>query len=209
MIKTLVFDLGGVLIDWNPRYLYRKLIDDENDIDSFLSEVCNPEWNVKQDAGRALAEATAERIALFPEKKSLIEAFYDRWQEMLGGEIGETVAILRELKNKGESLYALTNWSGETYPIAEERFTFLQWFKGTLVSGVEKMAKPDPAIFHLLLNRYELKAQDCLFIDDSMANIEAAARIGFETHHFRTATGLRQELTAANVLQAPTLANPV
>ena len=209
MIKTLVFDLGGVLIDWNPRYLYRKLIDDENDIDSFLSEVCNPEWNFKQDAGRALAEATAERIALYPEKKSLIEAFYDRWEEMLGGEIGETVEILRELKNKGESLYALTNWSGETYPIAEERFVFLQWFKGTLVSGVEKMAKPDPAIFHLLLNRYELKAQDCLFIDDSMTNIEAASRIGFETHHFRTATGLRRELTAANLLQVPTLANSV
>jgi len=195
-----VFDLGGVLIDWNPRYLYRKLIDDENDIDSFLSEVCNPEWNVKQDAGRALAEATAERIALYPEKKPLIEAFYDRWEEMLGGEIGESVEILRELKNKGESLYALTNWSGETYPIAEERFAFLQWFDGTLVSGVEKMAKPDPAIFHLLLNRYELQAQDCIFIDDSMINIEAAARIGFETHHFESAAGLRQKLIAANLL---------
>ena len=195
-----MFDLGGVLIDWNPRYLYRKLIDDENDIDSFLSEVCNPEWNVKQDAGRALAEATAERIALYPEKKPLIEAFYDRWEEMLGGEIGESVEILRELKNKGESLYALTNWSGETYPIAEERFAFLQWFDGTLVSGVEKMAKPDPAIFHLLLNRYELQAQDCIFIDDSMINIEAAARIGFETHHFESAAGLRQKLIAANLL---------
>ena len=200
MIKTLVFDLGGVLIDWNPRYLYRKLIDDENDIDSFLSEVCNPEWNVKQDAGRALAEATAERIALYPEKKSLIEAFYERWEEMLGGEIGETVEILRELKNKGESLYALTNWSSETYPIAEERFVFLQWFEATLVSGVEKMVKPDPAIFHLLLNRYELQAQDCLFIDDSKTNTEAAARIGFETHHFESAARLRQKLIAANLL---------
>jgi len=200
MTKILVFDLGGVLIDWNPRYLYRKLIDDEGDINLFLSEVCNSEWNVKQDAGRALAEATAERIALFPEKKSLIEAFYDRWEEMLGGEINETVEILRELKNKGESIYALTNWSGETFPIAEERFDFLQWFDGTLVSGVEKMAKPDPAIFHLLLKRYELQAEDCLFIDDSKTNIEAAARIGFETHHFKSAAGLRQELIAANLL---------
>ena len=200
MIKTLVFDLGGVLIDWNPRYLYRKLIDDENDIDFFLDEVCSSEWNVKQDAGRALAEATAERIALFPEKKSLIEAFYDRWEEMLGGEIDETVAILRELKSKSETLYALTNWSGETFPIAEARYDFLQWFDGTLVSGVEKLVKPDPAIFQLLLNRYELQAQDCLFIDDSKTNIEAAAGIGFETHHFRTAAGLRQELIAANLL---------
>jgi len=200
MTKILVFDLGGVLIDWNPRYLYRKLIDDEGDINLFLSEVCNSEWNVKQDAGRALAEATAERIALFPKKKSLIEAFYDRWEEMLGGEINETVEILRELKNKGDSIYALTNWSGETFPIAEERFDFLQWFDGTLVSGVEKMAKPDPAIFHLLLKRYELRAEDCLFIDDSKTNIEAAARIGFETHHFKSAAGLRQELIAANLL---------
>lgn len=200
MTKILVFDLGGVLIDWNPRYLYRKLIDDEGDINLFLSEVCNSKWNVKQDAGRALAEATAERIALFPEKKSLIEAFYDRWEEMLGGEINETVEILRELKNKGESIYALTNWSGETFPIAEERFDFLQWFDGTLVSGVEKMAKPDPEIFHLLLKRYELRAEDCLFIDDSKTNIEAAARIGFETHHFKSAAGLRQELIAANLL---------
>ncbi len=200
MIKTLVFDLGGVLIDWNPRYLYRKLIDEEDEIDIFLEEVCNSKWNVKQDAGRSLAEATAERIALFPDKKALIEAFYDRWEEMLGGEIGETVEILRELKSNGETLYALTNWSGETFPIAEERFDFLQWFDGTLVSGVEKMAKPDPAIFHLLLNRYELQAQGCLFIDDSKANIEAAARIGFETHRFNSPAGLRQTLIEANLL---------
>ena len=200
MIKTLVFDLGGVLIDWNPRYLYRKLIDDEDDIDLFLSEVCNAEWNVQQDAGRALAEATAERIALFPQQKTLIEAFYDRWDEMLGGEIGETVEVLRELKNKGETLYALTNWSGETFPIAETRYDFLQWFDGILVSGVENLAKPDPAIFQLLLNRYELQVQDCLFIDDSKTNIEAAARIGFETHHFKSPAGLRQELIAANLL---------
>jgi len=200
MKKTLVFDLGGVLIDWDPRYLYRKMFDDEGDIDIFLSQVCNSEWNVKQDAGRALAEATAERVALFPEKKPLIEAFYDRWEEMLGGEIGETVDILRELKAKDETLYALTNWSGETFPIALQRFDFLHWFEGTLVSGVEKLAKPDPAIFHLLLNRYNLQAQDCLFIDDSKINIEAASRIGFATHHFTSAQELRQNLIHRNLL---------
>jgi 2-haloacid dehalogenase len=200
MKKTLVFDLGGVLIDWDPRYLYRKMFDDEDDIDIFLSEVCNSEWNVKQDAGRALAEATAERVALFPEKKPLIEAFYDRWEEMLGGEIGETVDILRELKAKDETLYALTNWSGETFPIALQRFDFLHWFEGTLVSGDEKLAKPDPAIFHLLLNRYDLQAQDCLFIDDSKINIEVASRIGFETHHFTSALGLRENLIHRNML---------
>ncbi len=200
MKKTLVFDLGGVLINWDPRHLYRKLIDDEDGIDIFLAEICNSEWNVKQDAGRPLAEATAERVALFPEKKSLIEAFYDRWEEMLGGEITETVEILRELKTRGEPLYALTNWSGETFPIALQRYDFLQWFEGTLVSGDEKMAKPDPAIFHLLLNRYGLQAQDCLFIDDSKINIEAAIKIGFDTHHFTSANQLRQYLTQGNLL---------
>ena len=200
MKKVLVFDLGGVLIDWNPRYLYRKIVDDEDDIDTFLAEVCTAEWNLKQDAGRALAEATAERIALFPEKKSLIEAFYDRWEEMLGGEIAETVEILRELKGKGETLYALTNWSGETFPIALQRFDFLQWFEGTIVSGTEQLAKPDPTIFHLLLDRYGLQADSCLFIDDSKINIEAAGRIGFETHHFTSANGLRQYLNQENLL---------
>ncbi len=119
---------------------------------------------------------------------------------MLGGEITETVEILRELKTRGEPIYALTNWSGETFPIALQRYDFLQWFEGTLVSGDEKMAKPDPAIFHLLLNRYGLQAQDCLFIDDSKINIEAAIKIGFDTHHFTSANQLRQYLTQGNLL---------
>jgi 2-haloacid dehalogenase len=200
MTKIIVFDLGGVLIDWNPKYLYRQLIDDKDEIDTFLTDVCSPEWNIKQDAGRALAEATAERVALFPDKRSLIEAFYDRWEEMLGGEISDTVEILRELKASGEKLYALTNWSGETFPIALRRFDFLHWFEGTVVSGVEKLAKPDPAIFNLLLNRYELQAEDCLFIDDSKTNIEAATKIGFNTHHFTSADELRKYLSQGNLL---------
>jgi 2-haloacid dehalogenase len=200
MKKVIVFDLGGVLIDWNPRYLYRKIFADENDMNFFLSEVCSPEWNIQQDAGRPLAEATAERIALFPEKKSLIEAFYGRWEEMLSGEIVETVEILRELKARGETLYALTNWSAETFPIALQRFDFLHWFQGTLVSGSEKLAKPDPAIFHLLLYRFDLQAENCLFIDDSKINVEAAANIGFDTHHFTNAAQLRQALVQKNLL---------
>jgi len=198
--KTLIFDLGGVLIDWDPRYLYRKILDKEDEIDLFLSDICSAEWNVKQDAGRTLDEATAERVALYPEKKFLIEAFYGRWEEMLGGEIGGTVDILRELKTKGEQLYALTNWSGETYPVALQRFEFLQWFEGTLVSGVEKLAKPDPAIFHLLLKRYDLQADKCLFIDDSEINIDAANRIGFATHHFTSPQRLRQNLIYRGLL---------
>ena len=195
MGKTIVFDLGGVLIDWNPAYLYRKLIKDEKEIETFLSEVCSPEWNILQDAGRPLADATAERIALFPEHSDLIKAFYGRWDEMLGGAIEETVDILRQLKADGQPLYALTNWSHETFPIALERYDFLHWFEGTLVSGEEKLAKPDPAIFHLLLDRYGLQAENCLFIDDSRANISAANAIGFDVHHFTTPQGLRERLT--------------
>ena len=200
MNKIIVFDLGGVLIDWNPRHLYRKLIDNEDDIETFLSEVCNSEWNAKQDAGRTLAEATDERIVLFPDKKSLIEAFYGRWDEMLGGEISETVEILRELKSRGEPLFALTNWSAETFPIALQRYDFLHWFDGTLVSGAEKLAKPDPEIFQLLLDRYNLRAQDCLFIDDSKPNIEVATKMGFEAHHFTSPSVLRQYLFKRNLL---------
>jgi 2-haloacid dehalogenase len=200
MKKVIVFDLGGVLIDWNPIYLYRKIFDHENDMNLFLSEVCSPEWNILQDAGRSLAEATAERISLFPEKQSLIEAFYGRWEEMLSGEIVETVEILRELKAKGETLYALTNWSAETFPIALQRFDFLHWFQGTLVSCSEKLAKPDPAIFHLLLYRFDLQAANCLFIDDSKINVGAAANIGFDTHLFTEAAQLRQALVQKNLL---------
>ena len=201
MRKVFIFDLGGVLIDWDPRYLYRQIIDKEDEIDIFLSEICSPEWNMQQDAGRSLADATAERIALFPGEKTLIEAYYGRWEEMLGGDMGETVEILRELKAQGERLYALTNWSSETFPIALERFEFLQWFEKTLVSGIEKLVKPNPAIFHLLLNRYDLQARECFFIDDSKINIEAATRIGFETHHFTSARKLRRSLIHNNLLE--------
>jgi 2-haloacid dehalogenase len=200
MKKVFIFDLGGVLIDWNPKYLYRQLIDEQSEIDIFLSEVCSPEWNMQQDAGRSLAEATAERVALFPGKKTLIEAYYGRWEEMLGGDISETVEILHELRNQGERLYALTNWSSETFPIALQRFEFLQWFEGTLVSGVEKLVKPNPAIFHLLLNRYDLQAEECFFIDDSKINIEAASSIGFATHHFTSARELRENMIKNNML---------
>ena len=200
MSKTIVFDFGGVLIDWDPRYLYRKLIENEAEIDAFLSDICTPEWNILQDAGRPLADATAERIALYPDHEEMIKAFYDRWEEMLGGAIEETVDILRQLKSDGQVIYGLTNWSRETFPIALERYDFLHWFEGTVVSGTEKLAKPDPAIFKLLLERYGLQAQDCLFIDDSKANIAAAYKIGFDTHHFSSPQGLRDKLTNENFL---------
>ncbi len=202
MAKTVIFDLGCVLINWDPVNLYRKLFSDKAEMDYFLTEVCNQAWNLKQDAGRTLKEATAERIALFPRHKAMIEAFYDRWEEMLDGAIEETVTILRELKAKGDPVYALTNWSGETFPVALERFDFLRWFDGIVVSGDEKLAKPDPEIFHRLLDRYNLRPQDCFFIDDSEANIAAAHKIGFDTHHFTRSSLLREHLVEDNLLQS-------
>jgi 2-haloacid dehalogenase len=200
MRKTIVFDLGGVLINWDPRNMYRKLFDDEDEMNAFLSDVCHPQWNARQDAGETLTAATAERIAVFPDKKDLIEAYYDRWVEMLDGSIPETVDIFRELKAFGEPIYALTNWSGETFPTALKIFDFLHWFEGTIVSGDEKLVKPDPAIFYVLLERFNLNAESCLFIDDSIDNIKSANQLGFDTHHFTNPQGLRARLDADGLL---------
>lgn len=144
---TVIFDLGGVLIDWNPRYLYRKLIADDAGIDHFLSEVCPPEWNIAQDGGRTIAEAVAEASARHPDKTELIRAYYDRFDEMLSGPITGTVAILEELHASGVPLHALTNWSAETFPIGRRRFEFLSRFRHITVSGEIRLAKPDPAIY--------------------------------------------------------------
>ena len=181
MISTVVFDLGGVLIDWNPRHLYRKLLADEAEIEHFLSKVCTQAWNEHQDAGRSLSDATEERIQKFPEHRALIEAYYGRWEEMLGGAINGTVDILKELHQvQRHRLLALTNFSAETYPVAQREFDFLGHFEGVLVSGEEKLKKPDEAIFRLLLSRYELEARETLFIDDVAHNCAAASAVGIQ-----------------------------
>ncbi|MFD2574252.1 HAD family hydrolase [Spirosoma soli] len=199
-IDTIVFDFGGVLIDWNPRYLYRKLIADEQQMEWFLSNVCTDEWNVQQDKGRSFAEATSVLQNQFPDHKDLIAMFYGRWEEMLNGEISESVAILRELKDKHYKLYGLTNWSTESFPIAKERYEFLNLFDGILVSGEEKLIKPDPAIFHLLLKRYNLTPETCVFIDDNLNNVKAASSLGFTAIHFQSGALLRDKLVELNVL---------
>jgi len=150
MSKTVVFDLGGVLIDHDPRYLYRKLLPDEEAVTEFLTEVCHHEWNECQDAGRSLAEATAERIALFPEKADLIKAYYGRWEEMLNGAIEGTVRIFEELRGNGKPIYGLSNFSAETYVAARRHYPFLDWFEGIVVSGEDKLIN-DPAVKTVLL----------------------------------------------------------
>lgn len=185
MKKTIVFDLGGVLIDWNPRYLYRSIFENENEMEHFLANICTNEWNELQDAGRPLKEATEVLCTHFPEYDGLIRPYYGQWQKMLKGPIHGTVNILSNLKENNYRLLALTNWSNETFPVALELYDFLHWFEGILVSGKEKMKKPDPAIFNLLIRRYALKPAETIYIDDSQKNVHAATQAGFDAVHFR------------------------
>ncbi|MBN6103052.1 HAD family phosphatase [Xanthomonas sp. CFBP 8703] len=193
---TVIFDLGGVLIDWNPRYLYRQLFDDEAEMERFLAEVCSPQWNERQDAGRPWREAVAELSALHPAQAERIAAYHLRWEETLGGPLDASVQILEELHAQGVRLYALTNWSQETFPVALQRYAFLQRFAGILVSGQERLVKPDPAIFALLLSRYGIDPPRAVFIDDAPRNVHAAAAQGLHALQFRDAATLRAELRA-------------
>ena len=199
-IKTIVFDFGGVLIDWNPRYLFQKLIADKAQLDWFLSTVCTTEWNLEQDKGRLFADAVKARQIEFPEHKALIAHYYGRWEEMLGNPDAGSVAILKELKQAGYLLYGLTNWSAESFPIAYQKFDFFRLFDGIVVSGEEKLIKPDLALFTRLLERYQLSAQSCVFIDDSLANVKAARQLGFHAVRFQTAPLLRKQLVDWEVL---------
>jgi 2-haloacid dehalogenase len=193
-IKTVVFDIGGVLIDWNPRHLYRKIFSSEEEMEWFLSEICTYEWNVQQDGGKLFSEATAELSARFPEYSDKIALYYGRWEEMLGGELKDTVKIFNELKSAGIPLYALTNWSHEAFPVAFERYGFMKQFDGIVVSGYEKLLKPDHAIYRVLMNRYNVNPAESVYIDDNKANADAAAEIGFHAIHFQSSDHLRREL---------------
>ncbi|MCO6488763.1 MAG: HAD family phosphatase [Phaeodactylibacter sp.] len=200
-IETVIFDLGGVLIDWNPEYLFREVFDDEEKMRHFFEEVCTPQWNIQQDAGRPLAQAIEEKVREFPEYEPAIRAYYGRWEEMLGGAIEDSVRLLERLHaQNGHRLYALTNWSQETFPIAWERYDFLRLFEGIVVSGQEKLAKPDPRIYHTLLERYKVRAETAVFIDDMEANVEAARALGIEAIHFRGAGFLEEQLKGLGVL---------
>jgi 2-haloacid dehalogenase len=200
-INTLVFDLGGVLIDWNPDYLYNKIIPDENERKWFLSTICTPDWNEEQDAGRSLNEATNLLVKKFPDHEKSIRAYYDRWKEMLGGPIHETVEIFRELKTQGRvKLYALTNWSAETFPVALELYEFLHWFDGRLVSGEEKVRKPFPAIYNLLIQRFNIDPHQAIYVDDNIRNVLPARELGFVGIHFRTPALFKEELKRLGVI---------
>jgi 2-haloacid dehalogenase len=201
-IDTLVFDLGGVLIDWNPEYLYNKIIPDEQERKWFLANICTSDWNEEQDAGRSLQEATEYLVNKFPEHERSIRAYYGRWKEMLGGPIHETVEIFRELKKQGRvKLYALTNWSAETFPVALELYDFLHWFDGRLVSGEEKTRKPFPDIYKLLIERFQIDPHHAIYVDDNIRNVLPARDLGFIGLHFRTPALFKEELQRLGLLQ--------
>jgi 2-haloacid dehalogenase len=198
--RTVVFDLGGVLIDWNPRYLYRSLIEDEAAMEDFLATVCTGHWNEKQDGGRTIADAEAELLAIHPQHETLIRAFYAQFDRMMAGPIDGTVAVLEELHRREVPLYALTNWSRETFPHARRRFAFLNRFRGIVVSGEINMMKPDVRIFRHLTDAHGLAAGDCVFIDDSPRNVAGAKEAGLHAIHFRGPDFLRNELRTYGLL---------
>ena len=198
---TLLFDLGAVLIDWNPRYLYRPLFQgDETAMEHFLAEIAPPWWNLEIDAGKTFDQAVAERSALHPHHAELIALWRDGWETMLREEIAGSVEILGELRKKGHGLHALTNWSAETFPIARRRFEFLNWFENIVVSGEVGLAKPDPRIFALAIERCRLDPARTVFIDDSLCNVEAGRKAGLRTLHFRNPDQLRADLNELGLL---------
>lgn len=200
-MQAIIFDLGGVLIDWDPRYLYRPIFgDDVVGMEDFLARICPPDWNRQMDAGVLFADAIARRRREFPEHAELIALWQDGWPQMLRDAIPETVEILAALRARGHRLVALTNWSAETFPIAWERFAFLGWFEDIVVSGAERLAKPDPRIFRLTLERNRLDPTRTIFIDDLPANVQAAAALGIDAVRFEGAAGLRTDLERRGLL---------
>jgi len=195
-IKNIIFDLGGVLIDWNPEYVYLEVFrGDRKKMQWFFDEICTMDWNENQDAGYSLQKATEERVKMFPKYEEWIRMYYGRWEEMLGDAIEETVDVLdKMIANPALRVVALTNWSGETFPVALERFEFLHRFEGIVVSGIEKTRKPYCEIYQLTLDRFGFQAEESLFIDDNLRNIQAASSMGIHTIHFTSPIDFKQKL---------------
>ncbi|MBH1959422.1 MAG: HAD family phosphatase [Flavobacteriia bacterium] len=194
-IKNIIFDFGGVVMDWNPRYFFKDYFNDDEKMEFFLKNIAEDEWNAEQDRGRSLKEGTDIQVAKFPEWESEIRAYYDNWTTMLKSDIPENVEVLRKLEHSDYELFGLTNWSAETFPYALENYDFFNAFKGKIVvSGTEKLIKPDPKIWEVLVERYHLKPEESVFIDDNPKNIEVAKTLGFITVHITEETNLEEEL---------------
>lgn len=200
IIKTVIFDLGGVLVDWNPDYVFKTIFDTQEEMKWFYDNICTPDWNEEQDAGRDLQEATELLVKKFPDHEKNIRAYYGRWEEMLKGPIHDTVEIFKELKEDGGyQLLALTNWSHQTFPIALARFDFLHWFDGKVVSGEEKTRKPFLDIYETIIERFNVDPSTAVYIDDNARNLIPAKSLGMQTIHFESGMQLRQDLKALHV----------
>lgn len=193
MIKNIIFDFGGVLLDWNPRYLYKSYFNNDEEMEHFLADICNGEWNIRQDAGRPFAEAVKELQAKFPEYAEAIQ-MYDDWEKMLKCELPESIDLLKELKFMGYGIYGLTNWSAEKIGYAFANYSFFSLFDGIVVSGVEKVVKPDRKIYEILLERYSLKPGECVFIDDNQDNVDMAKVLGINAIRFDNIGNVKEHL---------------
>lgn len=199
-LKNIVFDLGGVLIDWNPRYLFSEVFDNHDELEHFLTEICSHEWNEEQDGGRTLEEGTSILVNQFPGYEREIRLFYDQWEKMLGGAIVQNVEIMSSLVQQGRyRVFALTNWSAETFPIALKEYQFLDLFEDILVSGIEKLRKPQPEIYQLMLNRFNIAPLETLFIDDNLRNVLAAQALEIRSIHLPPGKSLKDELGKFNI----------
>lgn len=199
-VDTVIFDLGNVLVQWSPANLYRKIFKEEKEVDYFLSNVATMAWHTQQDAGRSPEEGTEALVKKHPDWEHPIRAFYARWEEMFSGPIEGSVQILKELKESGVKLFALSNWNAELYNRTLNDFPFLQWFDGKVLSGEVKMKKPDENIYNELLQRYRIHPSQALFVDDSEKNVETAHKLGIRSHRFTTPELLRKELESLQIL---------
>ena len=200
--KNIIFDLGGVLIDWNPEYVYLKEFNnDRKKMKWFFDNICTFDWNENQDAGYPLKKATEERIKLFPQYENLIRIYYGRWKEMLGGPINLTVDILKRIKKENKlNVFALTNWSAETFPTALKKFDFLNLFDGIIVSGEEKTRKPFEKIYQITIDRFKIDPTESVFIDDNLRNVKAAEKLNIKGIHFKNSNKLEIELRNLKIL---------
>ena len=199
MIRNIVFDFGGVLIDWNPEYLFRDVFRDRSEMDHFLENICNSDWNERQDAGRPLSEAIRTLQERHPDYHDEIRMYYEQWTTMLGGPIEDNAALLEPLRSRYR-LFGLTNWSAETFPIAREMYSLFDWFEGIVISGEERLKKPDERIYRVLLERYGLKSAESLFIDPRLDNVQSAERLGFRTIHPAEGKNLEAEFRSLGIL---------